>query len=74
MDTFEQLFVGMTVDEVAEWFAKYTSDRNGRPLKAGSSNEADKAKYDALTNAEKDMLADVVTGANRVENDLTIER
>ena len=26
------------------------------------------------TKVEKDMLADVVTGTNRVENDLTIER
>ena len=32
MDAFQQLFVGMTVDEVEEWFAKYCSDANGRPL------------------------------------------
>ena len=69
MNTFEEVFVGMTVDEVEEWFAKYTSDRNGRPLQAASSNEADKAKYDALTDSEKAMLADVVTGATMSLND-----
>ena len=53
MDKFEQIFVGMTVDEVEEWFAKYCSDRNGRPLKPDSTNEQDKAKFDALTDAEK---------------------
>jgi major membrane immunogen (membrane-anchored lipoprotein) len=69
MDTFERLFVGMTVDEVEEWFAKYTSDRNGRPLKPGSTNEQDKAKFDALTAEEQAMLADVVTGATMSLND-----
>ena len=69
MDKFEQIFVGMTVDEVEEWFAKYCSDRNGRPLKPDSTNEQDKAKFDALTDAEKAMLADVVTGATMSLND-----
>ena len=69
MDTFERLFVGKTVEEVKEWFAKYCSDRNGRPLKAGSSNEQDAAKYDALTDEEKTMLADVTAGATMSLND-----
>ncbi|NLA53352.1 MAG: FMN-binding protein, partial [Clostridiales bacterium] len=63
MNTFEQLFVGMTVAEVEEWFALYTSDRNGRPLKDGSTNEEDKTKYDALSDEDKAMLADVTTTA-----------
>lgn len=61
MDAFQQLFLGKTVEEVEQWFAKYGSDRNGRPLKAGSSNEQDAAKYDALSDEEKAMLADVTT-------------
>ena len=69
MDTFERLFAGKTVEEVKEWFALYCSDRNGRPLKAGSSNEQDAAKYDALTDDEKAMLADVTAGATMSLND-----
>ena len=69
MDTFERLFAGKTVEEVKEWFAKYCSDRNGRPLKADSSNEQDAAKYNALTEDEKAMLADVTAGATMSLND-----
>ncbi|MGM0602409.1 MAG: FMN-binding protein [Bacillota bacterium] len=57
MDTYEELFVGMTVDEVEEWFYNYT-DENGRPLKPG------KDKYEDLSSDEKDMLADVTSGAS----------
>ncbi len=63
MDSYEKLFVGMTVEEVEQWFAKYTSDLNGRPLKADSDKPEDKAKYEKLSDAEKDMLVDVVSGA-----------
>ena len=63
MDKFEETFVGMTVDEVEDWFEKYCSDLNGRPLKDGSDKEEDKAKYDALTDEEKAMLADVTSTA-----------
>ena len=63
MDKFQQLFVGKTVDEVADWFAKYCADSNGRPLKDGLENAEDKAKYDALTDEEKAMLADVTSAA-----------
>ena len=69
MDAYEQLFVGKTVEEVKEWFAKYTSDRNGRPLKAGSENEVDKAKYDALSDEDKAVLADVTASATMSLND-----
>ncbi len=69
MNKFEQLFVGMTVDEVEEWFGKYTSDLNGRPLKDGSDKPEDKAKYDALSADEKAMLADVTTTATMSLND-----
>lgn len=69
MDNFQELFVGMTVDEVEEWFARYCSDRNGRPLNPSTTNEADKAKVDKLTDAEKEMLVDVRTGATMSLND-----
>lgn len=69
MDKFEQLFIGMTVDEVEAWFEKYTSDVNGRPLKEDSDKEGDPEKYAALTEEEKTMLADVVSGATMSLND-----
>src|SRR5690606_20486800 len=69
MDAFQEIFVGMTVDEVEAWFAKYTSDVNGRPLKPNATNEADKAKFEALSDQEKAMLADVVTRATMSLND-----
>ena len=69
MDAFQRLFVGMTVDEVEEWFAKYCSDANGRPLKESSSGEGDAEKYAALTDEEKAMLADVTSSATMSLND-----
>ena len=69
MDAFQKLFVGKTVDEVEEWFAKYCSDANGRPLKESSSGEGDAEKYAALTDEEKAMLADVTSSATMSLND-----
>lgn len=60
---FQDFFKGKTVAEIEEWFAKSCSDVNGRPLKAESKNEEDKAKYAKLTEDEKKVLADVVSGA-----------
>jgi len=69
MNFYEKFFVGKTVDELNDWFAKYTSGRNGRPLKDGSKNEEDKAKYDALSDEDKAMLADVTATATMSLND-----
>lgn len=69
MDKFEELFIGMTVEEVEDWFEKYTSDLNGRPLKDGSEKPEDKSKYDALSADEKAMLADVTSTATMSLND-----
>ena len=69
MDAFEKVFVGKTVDEVEDWFKKYCSDINGRPLKADSTEDKDASKYNALSDDEKEMLADVVTGATMSLND-----
>ena len=69
MDAFQKLFVGKTVDEVEEWFAKYCSDANGRPLKESSSGEGDAEKYAALSDDEKAMLADITSSATMSLND-----
>lgn len=63
MDKFESVFVGKTYVEVEEWFNKYTSDLNGRPLVAAMTKPEDIAKLAKLTAEEKTMLADVTTAA-----------
>ena len=63
MDAYQQLFVGKTVDEVDAWFEKYCSDVNGRPLTAESAQEGDQEKYAALSEEEKQQLADVTSSA-----------
>ncbi|MBR4847599.1 MAG: FMN-binding protein [Phascolarctobacterium sp.] len=70
-DKFEEIFVGMTVEEVNEWFVKYCSDKNGRPLKepGEKTSDEDRAKYEALTDEEKAMLADVTASATMSLND-----
>ena len=68
-DKYEDLFVGMTVEEVEDWFNKYCSDANGRPLKEGSEAEGDAEKYAALSDDEKAMLADVTSSATMSLND-----
>jgi len=67
MDKFQEVFAGKTVEEVKEWFAKYCSDNNGRPMQAG--NEKDAEKYNALSDEEKAMLADVTSAATMSLND-----
>lgn len=62
MDFFQNFMKGKTVAELETWFAKYTTTA-GRPIKANTTNEADLAKYNKLTDAEKADLADVVSGA-----------
>lgn len=66
---YQSMFVGMTADEIAEWFALYTNDSNGRPMQEGSSDETDAAKYDALSDEEKAMLVDVTSSATMSLND-----
>ena len=62
MNIFEEFFAGMTTEEVSAWFADYCSDVNGRPLFGTSENEEDIAKYDALSQEQKDAM-DAVSGA-----------
>lgn len=63
MDAFQRLFTGKTVDEVKDWFARYCSEVNGRPLTPDSAQEGDQEKYAALTEEEKQQLADVTSAA-----------
>ena len=69
MDAWEDLFIGKTIDEVDVFYALYTADRNGRVLNPEATNEADKAEYDALSDADKEIVADVRTGATMSIND-----
>ena len=63
MDVYQQLFTGKTVDEIEAWYAKFCSDETGRPLKEGSTSEADQTKYSALSDSEKSTLTDVTSSA-----------
>lgn len=63
MDHFQQKWKGKTVKEIEENFAKFNSDVNGRPLKPNSKNEKDVEKYNKLTPAEKEAVADITAGA-----------
>ena len=69
IETFQKLFVGMTVEDVEAWFAKYCSDVNGRPIKADSDKPEDQAKYGALSEEDKQVLADVISTATMSLND-----
>lgn len=69
MNYFQELFKGMTIPELEAWVAKFTSDRNGRPLAPNSSNELDAAKFSKLTAEEQAYIVDVRTGATMSVND-----
>jgi len=45
-------------------FAKNTSDTNGKPLTDKVTSDPDKAKFAALSDAEKTALVDVTSGAS----------
>lgn len=62
MDIFQSALKGKTADEVDAWAEKFLSDVNGRPLHGTSENEADIAKWDALTDDEKAEM-DAISGA-----------
>ena len=69
MDTFQELFIGMTAEEVQDWYDTYCSDANGRPLQESSSGEGDADKYAALSDDDKAMLADITASATMTLND-----
>ncbi len=63
MDAYEAYFTGKTVQEIRDWFSKYTSARNGRPIKLNSENEDDIKALAAMTEEDKAVLADVTSQA-----------
>ena len=63
MDFYQGVFVGKTVDEVDAWFKTYASDKTGRPLAADAKDAAEKAKFDALSAADKKVAVDARSGA-----------
>ena len=56
MNAYTRLMKGKTVDEVMDWYTKYFDKDTGHPLKEGDL-------YDALTDAEKKVVADVTSAA-----------
>jgi hypothetical protein len=62
-DFYQKFFKGKTVAEIEQWYTKYCSDVNGRPLTAKSTNDKDKEKLAKLTDQEKKDLAEVTSGA-----------
>lgn len=64
VDLYQEFFKGKTVAEIEEWFAKNTSDANGKPLTEEVTSDADKAKLAKLSDEEKKALADVTSGAS----------
>lgn len=63
MDAYQQMFVGKTVDEIEDWFSKYFSGSNGRPLKEDSTAEGDLEQYEGLAETDKQALADITSSA-----------
>ena len=63
MDAYQAMFVGKTVDEIEDWFGKYFSGANGRPLKEDSSAEGDLEQYEGLAETDKQALTDITSGA-----------
>lgn len=63
MDNFQKFFKGKTTAELRAWFNKSTG-ATGKPIVAATTkDEAELAKLAAMTDAEKAVLADVVSGA-----------
>lgn len=69
MNAYQEFFRGKTVEDIIRFFVKYCSDRNGRPIKANTTNAQDLAKFNKLNAEEKALLADVVAHATMSLND-----
>lgn len=68
MDFYQNFFVGKTVAELKEWYAKNTTAA-GRPIKANTTKQDELDKLAKLTAEEKAVLADVVAGATMSMSD-----
>lgn len=69
IDLYQDFFKGKTVAEVEAWYAKNTSDINGKPLSDKLTDPKDVEKFGKLTADEKKALADVTSGASISLND-----
>lgn len=69
MDAWEKQFIGKTIDEVDAFYKAYTNDANGRPLNPQSKDAAELAKYNNLSAGDKQIVADVRSGATMSIND-----
>ena len=63
MNAYQQWMIGKTTAELRTWYARFTSQRNGRPIKADSDNEEDQKALQALSEAERAELTDVTSMA-----------
>jgi LysM repeat protein len=68
MDFFQKFFIGKTVAELQDWYKKNTTSA-GRPIKSNTTNQQDLEKLAKLTDQEKAILADVVSGASMSVSD-----
>lgn len=68
MNFYQNWFVGKTVAEIRDWYNKNTTAA-GRPIKATTTKQDELDKLAKLTDAEKAVLADVVSGATMSMSD-----
>jgi LysM repeat protein len=68
MNFYQKFFVGKTVSEIKDWFAKYGTSAT-RPIKSTTTNVDDLKKLAGMTDTEKAELADVVSGATMSVSD-----
>lgn len=63
MDAYEGWMIGKTTAELRQWFDRYTSKRNGRPIKQNSDNEDDIKALEGMNEEDLSQLADVASMA-----------
>ena len=63
MNAYQQWMIGKTTTELRSWYARFTSPRNGRPVKADSDNPEDIQALQTLTDREREELTDVTSMA-----------
>ncbi len=68
MDIFEAFFAGKSAEDIEEWYDSCCSDVNGKVLDGSSENEEDIAKYDAMSDSQKEEI-DALSGATISLND-----
>lgn len=63
MNAYQQWMIGKTTAELRAWYARFTSQRNGRPIKPGSDNAEDQQALQAMSESDKTELTDVTSMA-----------